>query len=417
MEINICLFFSKMFVTRFFGSCVLLLKRYMKKMKKWNQIFEWSKKARAYLQEEESTSFLDEEHPVIRRVVERLSEPGDLRKKGEEQGRFDADAAFRKLHRRNGRRLFIRVGSAAAVIALIVGSVVIYRGSFSGEESLPKVFGHVSSILQPGKSKAVLHLADGRMLVLDDTLRGKVETGEAVMEVDSAGLVYEVKEDSLTKEKTREFHVMSIPRGGEFHLVLADGTQVWLNSETELRFPVHFSEGDRRVYLRGEAYFDVKKDAAHPFVVSTSVGDIKVLGTAFNVSAYDEKAIAATLEKGSICYLRDSLDGVLIKPGEQLSYEEGAKAPVVRKVNTRLYTGWKENLFCFEEQRLDQIMSTLARWYDFQVKFESEELKKLELSGTLDKYSDIQLLLRLFELGTNVKFEIRNQVIYVRKVK
>lgn len=391
--------------------------RYMKRMKKWNQIFEWSKKAGAYLHEAEGASSLDEEYSVVRRVVERLSEPGYLQKKGKEQGRFDADAAFLKLHRRNRQRRFIRVGSAAAVIALIVGSVVIYKGDFSREESLPKVFGHVSSILQPGKSKAVLHLADGRMLVLDDTLRGKVETGEAVMEVDSVGLVYEVRGDSLVKGKPQEFHVMNIPRGGEFHLVLADGTQVWLNSETELRFPVHFSEGDRKVYLKGEAYFDVKKDVAHPFVVSTSAGDIKVLGTAFNVSAYDEKAIAATLEKGSICYLRDSLDGVLIKPGEQLIYKVGTEEPVVRKVNTRLYSGWKENLFCFEEQRLDQIMSTLARWYDFQVRFESEDLKELELSGTLDKYSDIQPLLRLFELGTNVKFEIRNQIIYVRKVK
>ena len=135
----------------------------------------------------------------------------------------------------------------------------------------------------------------------------------------------------------------------------------------------------------------------------------------FNVSVYDERMIAATLEKGSICYLKDTRKGVLIKPGEQLISTEGSDLPVVRKVNTRLYTAWKDNLFCFEEQHLDQIMSTLARWYDFQVKFESEELKKLELSGTLDKYSDIQPLLRLFELGTDVKFEIQNKVIYVRR--
>lgn len=311
----------------------------------------------------------------------------------------------------------IRVGSVAAVFALILGGVVLYKGHFSQEKKVPELTRRITSVLQPGANKAVLHLADGRELVLNDASRAKVETREGMVEVDSMGVIYGIKVDSKSTEREQAYHVMSIPRGGEFHLTLADGTQVWLNSETELRFPVHFAGRERNVYLKGEAYFDVAKDSAHPFVVKTSMGDIKVLGTAFNVSVYDERMMAATLEKGSICYLKDTRNGVLIKPGEQLISTEGSDLPVVRKVNTRLYTAWKDNLFCFEEQHLDQIMSTLARWYDFQVKFESEELKKLELSGTLDKYSDIQPLLRLFELGTDVRFEIQNKVIYVRKVK
>ena len=351
----------------------------------------------------------------MRRVVKRLSDPGYLQTKGLEQKRFDAEFAFRKLRRRNRGRMMIRVGSVAAVFALILGGVVLYKGDFPQEKKVPELTRRITSVLQPGANKAVLHLADGRELVLNDALRAKVETKEGVVEVDSMGVVYGIKEDSVSTEREQAYHVMSIPRGGEFHLTLADGTQVWLNSETELRFPVHFAGGERNVYLKGEAYFDVAKDSAHPFVVKTSMGDIKVLGTAFNVSVYDERMIAATLEKGSICYLKDTRKGVLIKPGEQLISTEGSDLPVVRKVNTRLYTAWKDNLFCFEEQHLDQIMSTLARWYDFQVKFESEELKKLELSGTLDKYSDIQPLLRLFELGTDVKFEIQNKVIYVRR--
>ncbi len=389
--------------------------RHMEKMKKWNQIYEWSKKVRTYFDRDCSASLVDEEDPVVRRVVKRLSDPGYLQTKGLEQKRFDAEFAFRKLRRRNRGRMMIRVGSVAAVFALILGGVVLYKGDFPQEKKVPELTRRITSVLQPGANKAVLHLADGRELVLNDASRAKVETKEGVVEVDSMGVVYGIKEDSVSTEREQAYHVMSIPRGGEFHLTLADGTQVWLNSETELRFPVHFAGGERNVYLKGEAYFDVAKDSAHPFVVKTSMGDIKVLGTAFNVSVYDERMIAATLEKGSICYLKDTRKGVLIKPGEQLISTEGSDLPVVRKVNTRLYTAWKDNLFCFEEQHLDQIMSTLARWYDFQVKFESEELKKLELSGTLDKYSDIQPLLRLFELGTDVKFEIQNKVIYVRR--
>ena len=387
----------------------------METMKKWNQIYEWSKKVRTYFDRDCSALLVDGEDPVVRRVVKRLSDPGYLQTKGLEQKRFDAESAFRKLRRRNRGRMMIRVGSVAAVFALILGGVVLYKGHFSQEKKVPELTRRITSVLQPGANKAVLHLADGRELVLNDASRAKVETKEGVVEVDSMGVVYGIKVDSVSTEREQACHVMSIPRGGEFHLTLADGTQVWLNSETELRFPVHFAGGERNVYLKGEAYFDVAKDSAHPFVVKTSMGDIKVLGTAFNVSVYDERMIAATLEKGSICYLKDTRKGVLIKPGEQLISTEGSDLPVVRKVNTRLYTAWKDNLFCFEEQHLDQIMSTLARWYDFQVKFESEELKKLELSGTLDKYSDIQPLLRLFELGTDVKFEIQNKVIYVRR--
>ena len=401
----------------FFGVMCSIYERHVEKMKKWNQIYEWSKRVRTYLEEDFSSSSLDEEDIIVRRVTERLSDPDYLRGKGQEQGRFDAEAAFRKLRRRNSRRVMIRVGSVAAVLVLIVGMIALYKGDLSREKSVVELTKETTPVLQPGTNKAVLHLADGREFVLHDTLRAKIETKEGVMEVDSMGVVYGIKVDSVATEKMQEYHMMSVPRGGDFHLTLADGTRVWLNSETELRFPVHFTGGERRVYLKGEAYFDVVKDVVHPFVVETSMGNIKVLGTAFNVSIYDEQTMAATLEKGSICYLKDNREGVLIKPGEQLICVKGSDLPVVRKVNTRLYTAWKDNLFCFEEQHLDQIMATLARWYDFQVKFESEELKKLELSGTLDKYSDIQPLLKLFELGTGVKFEIQNKIIYVCSVK
>ncbi len=386
-------------------------------MKKWKQIYEWSEKVKMYLDEDYFTSSVDEEHPIVRRVSKRLFDPKYLQTKGKEQGRFDAESAFRKLRRRNQRQIIKRVGGVAAIFALIVGLVVMYKGELSQEKNSYELVEKITPTLQPGTNKAILKLADGRKLVLDDTLRVKLETKEGVVEIDSRGVVYGMRTDSLKMEKVPAYHVMSVPRGGEFHLTLADGTLVWLNSETELRFPVHFAGKERKVYLKGEAYFDVAKDFVHPFVVSTSMGDIKVLGTAFNVSVYNKKSIVATLEEGSICYLKNSQDKVLIKPGEQLICEAGDNLPIVRKVNTRLYTAWKDNLFCFEEQCLDEIMDILARWYDFQVKFETEELKKLELSGTLDKYSDIQPLLRLFELGTDVKFEVQDKVIYVRKVK
>lgn len=386
-------------------------------MKKWNQIYEWSKRVSLYWGKDSGDSSVEEEHPVVRRVVKRLSDLEYLQQKGREQGRFNADAAFEKLHRRNQRRILVRVGSVAAIFLLFVGAIMMYTSNLSPEKDSLTLVEKTNSSFQPGSNKAILELADGREFLLDDTLRTKIETAAGVVEIDSAGVVYAMGNDSLLGERQQEFHTMRIPRGGEFHLVLSDGTQVWLNSETELRFPVHFSDSKREIYLKGEAYFDVVSDAKRPFIVGTSMGAIKVLGTAFNVSIYNEKSIAATLERGAISYQSEGGKELLIKPGEQLIYDDNMVTPVIRKVNTRLYTAWKDNLFCFEEQCLEEIMTTLARWYDFQVEFESEELKHVELSGTLEKYSDIQSLLKLFELSTNVKFEIRDKNIYVRKVK
>ena len=166
---------------------------------------------------------LDEEDIIVRRVTERLSDPDYLRGKGQEQGRFDAETAFRKLRRRNSRRVMIRVGSVAAVLVLIVGIVVLYKGDFSQEKNVLKLTQGVIPALLPGTNKAILHLADGRELILNDALRAKIETKEGVVEVDSMGVVYGIKVDSVATEKVQEYHVMTIPRGGEFHLTLADG--------------------------------------------------------------------------------------------------------------------------------------------------------------------------------------------------
>ena len=323
---------------------------------------------------------------------------------------------WRKFERVHFRKYVIwrRIGRCAAIMViplLVCGYFVSSEWKFSEVT----IADHVEIV--PGTGRAQLIMADGRFLKLEQKENMKLDLPGVKIVATEKKIVYRAIEEETSTPKEEEYNTLVVPRGGEYMVELSDGTKVWLNSDSELRFPITFVGDRRSVEIEGEAYFEVAKDEGKPFHVLAKGVDIKVLGTAFNVSVYDERTMAATLEKGSICYLKDSRKGVLIKPGEQLVCTEGSDLPVVRKVNTRLYTAWKDNLFCFEEQYLDQIMLTLARWYDFQVKFESEELKKLELSGTLDKYSDIQPLLRLFELGTDVKFEIQNKVIYVRKVK
>lgn len=381
-------------------------------MRNWNRIYHQSKRITSYLKDSfteagEKGALLT---PMERRIAEKLLRPGYMMKKRAEQKQFDADAAFARLKRRNNRRRMVWIGSVAASLILLLGLGMLIR-SMSERETEVLV---QNRTIAPGQHRATLKLADGRVVTLGDSVCSPIQTEEGILHVEAAR-VNCGEDTTVNNETTVAYNTLAIPRGGEYQLTLSDGTQVWLNSETELRFPVRFAGNERKVYLKGEAYFDVKKDSLKPFRVQTELGNIEVLGTAFNVSVYSDNEIAATLESGAISYNREGQKGVRIRPGEQLTYVRGQAEAEVRKVNTRLYTAWKDHLFCFEEQRLDRIMEILARWYDFQVVFDSEELRKLEFSGTLDKYSDIRPLLDLFSLGSRITFDIRGDTIVVKK--
>ena len=382
----------------------------------WKNIANRAKRVTDYLKglflEEESSDREFVGDSMEERIAGRLSRPDYLKQKYEEQRRFDADAAFGKLRRRNRRRVMIRVSSVAASVAVLLGVVWMFQVEPEQRGNVPSV----KKVITPGERKAVLVLNDGRTLDLKKARSSRIETTEGVIHIDSAGVICgEEASEVVVTEKS--YNKLIIPRGGEYHLVLSDGTNVWLNSETELHFPLQFKGDSRQVYLKGEAYFDVKSNPGKPFIVNTAAGDVKVLGTGFDVAVYDSITMIATLERGAISYVHESQPEIVLRPGEQLTYKIGNELPRVCKVNTRLYTAWKDHLFCFEEQRLSEIMVILARWYDLKVQFDSEDLKNVELSGTLDKYSDVRPLLNLFELGTNVKFEIEDNVVIVRKAK
>ena len=262
---------------------------------------------------------------------------------------------------------------------------------------------------------ATLVTTGGKVVYLEDSVK------QLAVNTSDSKLVLPVEEKTdesqFVQMQEIEYNVLTTSKQGNIKVTLYDGSHVWLNAGSELRYPNAFVGNKRIVYLKGEAFFEVAKDAVHPFIVNTAAGDVKVLGTGFDVAVYDSTTMIATLERGAISYVHESQPEIVLRPGEQLTYKIGNELPRVCKVNTRLYTAWKDHLFCFEEQRLSEIMVVLARWYDLKVQFDSEDLKNVELSGTLDKYSDVRPLLNLFELGTNVKFEIEDNVVIVRKAK
>ena len=195
---------------------------------------------------------------------------------------------------------------------------------------------------------------------------------------------------------------------------MSDGSIVYLNSESELRYPVKFVGEDRRVYLSGEAYFDVSKDKEHPFSVDVNGSVVKVLGTSFNVRAYaDENEILTTLVQGSVRFSAGK-ESVVLKPGEQAVLNKSGRV-VIKEVDTYLYTAWKNGVFAFEKQRLEEIMNVVARWYDVNIFWENASQKEVTFTGKMKRYDDFSKVVEMLEMTGNTEFVVKENNIFIRE--
>ena len=348
-------------------------------------------------------------------IVEKLRDVEYVGKKLEKRKRYSGKDAFLRLKHQMERRKRLRVAMWMASAACVAVVCVILLQWKQIEVLLPET----STIVKqenifPVGMKAILVKADGEQVVLGKEHRDLEEAGNVLLAADSTGLEY-----NLLKQTTADtvvFNQLIVPRGGLYLLILSDGTRVWMNSDSRLKYPVIFSGNKREVILSGEAFFDVVKDESVPFIVKTETGNIEVLGTEFNIKCYpDEASLVTTLVNGKVRFDDGINPSVILKPEEQLIFEKENGLSIVRKVNVNYYTSWKENRLSFQEETLDVIMKTLSRWYDVEIVFEDSALKELEFSGNLDKFTGIQDFLSLFELGVNVKFEVKNRTVYIRK--
>lgn len=257
-----------------------------------------------------------------------------------------------------------------------------------------------------GSSQALLTLSGGQIIALNDGMEN-VDIERSGMLVEKDTLIYS-PDVSVTET---EYHTIDIPRGGEYILKLADGTRVWLNSGTRLRYPVCFNGQDRRVFLKGEAYFEVYRDTAHPFIVESGAQQLMVLGTSFCVRAYeDESCIMTTLESGKV-NINVHNRQIILLPGYQSKVVRGEIA--VEKVNTSLYTAWHRGQFIFMNQSLEDILNTLSRWYNLEVFYTNPKLKGLHFTGELHRYDDINELLDKIGALEKVRFEINDRTVTV----
>ncbi len=330
-------------------------------------------------------------------------------------GRFKAKRSNQPRVRRFSKSI-IRWTVAAAVLLCVTGSIGIYLyNSYNTSEQGELVA--VESDASPGTDKAMLTLADGTVVDLNEEQSGII--------IGENGIKYRdghVIEGSSLKNQKAQLLSLRTPAGGQYQVQLSDGTKVWLNAGSELKYPLQFTGEVREVELSGEAYFEVtqqykntKRGAERlPFIVRSDKQIIQVLGTSFNVYAYSGEVSKTTLLEGSVAVFRpDHKDRYQLKPYQQLTIE--GEEIALKSIEMHEATLWKDGVFNLSGVALQDIMTQVSRWYDVSVSYQSAELKKMNFEGTVPRYENLKSLLSIIEKAGNVSFELKDNTVIVKK--
>ena len=309
------------------------------------------------------------------------------------------------------RQRWVWVMSAVASVALVICCCwfVYYRANTEQKLNVA-----VQKIV-PGQYNAVLEMADGATYQLGEQQYFLQERTGNQIKVDSTVLSYLPVNNKSGLSQDIVYNKLSVPKGGEYRIELEDGTKVWINSASRLRYPVVFSGDTREVYLEGEAYFEVSKDEDHPFIVRTERLDVTVLGTGFNVMAYkQDPRTEVTLVKGKVDVRRGKINEILT-PSRQFVMNNENQEYEVKTVNVAIYVDWKDGVLNFDGMPLEELGDKLGRWYEVKFFFTKESLKRLKFSGAFKKYNEIGYILSLIEATTNVTFKIDKDMIVVNE--
>lgn len=311
---------------------------------------------------------------------------------------------------RKKRRSIPPIWLAAASLVLVIGLIYMVWYSNQKQAATPELAGVETGLLQPGGNRATLTLEDGKIIDLSNTVNGQIALGEGshVRKPADGELVYE-REDSTNR--TPSMHTLSTPVGGQYQLQLPDGSRVWLNSSTRLVYPSSFTGDERRVAVTGEAYFEVAKKNGQAFKVElANRSSIQVLGTAFNVLAYqDETAQEITLLEGKVTIAKED-QTIPLQPGQQGVIKEGGLSKR-EKVDTAAIIAWKKGHFEFHDAPIETIMKQVERWYGARIIYEGK-VDQL-FNASIDRKEPLTKLLHLLELTEQVQFKIDKATIYV----
>ena len=313
---------------------------------------------------------------------------------------------------RKGRWLFWRVGS---VVAASVALLLMFVFPFTRQVEQPGTL--VSQVgITPGGVKAILQSEDGKMIDLTSSTSSRIVTSDGLVLVNDSlkGLRFD---QSKSENQPMKYHTLAVPVGGEYHFTLADGTRVWVNSASEVRFPNCFSGGKREIYVKGEVYLEVARDEKHPFVVHAGENEVRVLGTRFNLTAYpDEQEVITTLVEGSVEFWNDQ-SSIRLKPGEQSVLDRETNNLEKQKVDVSIYTSWVSGTYEYERMPLSDITRQLSRWYDVQFVYETTEFSNHPFTGVVKRDQSLEEVLSIIEKTTNIKFKISGRTIIIKRAE
>jgi len=379
----------------------------------WEQILRAKEKGIS-LDSARMKMLLDTLSPEERELIENLEQDGLLSRSVKLMNQLDEDQAWNGLDLQpTTKKLYPSwIRYAAAVLIPLFTITALYYWN-NEQTSTADDFANLATT---NHKRATLVLANGEEIGLNQQAalnRLKNVQGAHVENLDSTALKYTANQ---TAQAAPQFNELRVPRGGEYKLVLADGTKVWVNAESKLRFPVNFNgAATREVYLEGgEAYFKVSKNKELPFIVHSGNMSIKVLGTSFNVNAYS-KSIKTTLIEGHV-QINAGSKSLDLLPDQQATFNLQSNNLSKENIDVEADIAWKDGWMIFQSTELKDVMEQLGRWYDYNIVFDSEKLKQVHFGGKLRKSNEVGTLLRIIEKTNSVNIEVRNQTIYIKEI-
>ena len=300
---------------------------------------------------------------------------------------------------------WIAWGRVAACLMVVGTFMILWQQGANEREQYPMI-----ALATPDRSDVQLQLSDGKTISLAHVSEVKETDGRNVATNDTAGIIYQSEQGNVLREEEVIYNTVITPRGTEYMLTLSDGSRVWLNSDSRLKFPVKFSKGTRRVELVGEGYFEVAKDSSSPFIVNSGKLEIKVTGTSFNVTAYpDEKMVQTTLVSGSVdvsCPECSNSESVSLVSNEMAVFEAGRQKIEKKRVDITPYVAWHEGFLTFHDESLGSIAKKLERWYDLTFEFDQPETKELVFYGSIKRHENISQVLDMLRCTNLISFTI-----------
>lgn len=309
-----------------------------------------------------------------------------------------------------GRRWVAYAAAVVLVIAVGMVAVLVKKKPAPVVAGAPKQDIVIVKDIPPGGNKAILTLADGATISLDDCKKGDIArdgNAQIVKAGDSGTLIYHAVAGN---QRAVAYNTITTPRGGQYQLALSDGSKVWLNASSSLHFPTTFGGGERAVELTGEGYFEVAKNTAKPFLISVNGVRVEVLGTHFNINAYrDEPVVRTTLVEGAV-KVEAGGQGIVLRPGQQA--EAGASLRLNQEADLEEVMAWKEGIFNFKNLDIESIMRQISRWYDVEVVYAGGKKPEGHFSGMISRNTPALTVLKMLEYG-GVHFTIESKKIVI----